>query len=140
MEGLGGVGMPAVGAGMLGAAGLGGAPMGGGAATGLGGSGAAPAGRGMPGGGGTTGAPGGFGGAGMVGGAPWAVGKGLGGRFTMAASRGLAAAGAPSRRGGRTMRTVSFFGSFMAWVRLLELAKIALVLPRSRAVENHPNA
>ena len=54
-----------------------------------------------------------FGGAGMVGGAPAAVGRGLGGRLIMAASRGLAAPGLPSRRGGRTMRTVSFFGSFM---------------------------
>jgi hypothetical protein len=53
----------------------------------------------------------GFGGAGIVGGAPVAVGKGFGGRFTIAASRGFAAVGPASRRGGRTMRTVSFFGS-----------------------------
>ena len=58
----------------------------------------------------------GFGGAGMVGGAPAAVGRGFGGRLIMAASRGLAAPGFPSRRGGRTMRTVSFLGSFMAGV------------------------
>jgi hypothetical protein len=62
-----------------------------------------------------TGTPG-FGGAGMVGGAPAMVGRGLGGRLIMAASRGLAAPGFPSRRGGRTMRTVSFLGSFMAGV------------------------
>ena len=55
-----------------------------------------------------------FGGEGMVGGAPVAVGRGFGGRLTIAASRGLAAPGFPSRRGGRTMRTVSFLGSFMA--------------------------
>ena len=62
---------------------------------------------------GVGGAPG-LGGEGMVGGAPVAVGRGLGGRLTIAASRGLAAPGFPSRRGGRVMRTVSFFGSFMA--------------------------
>jgi hypothetical protein len=55
-----------------------------------------------------------FGGEGMVGGAPVAVGRGFGGRLTIAASRGLAVPGFPSRRGGRTMRTVSFLGSFMA--------------------------
>jgi hypothetical protein len=55
-----------------------------------------------------------LGGAGMVGGAPEKVGRGFGGRLIMAASRGLAAPGLPSRRGGRTMRTVSFLGSFMA--------------------------
>jgi hypothetical protein len=64
-------------------------------------------------GGGGTAEPG-AGGAGMVGGAPATVGSGLGGRLIMAASRGLAAPGFPSLRGGRTMRTVSFFGSFMA--------------------------
>jgi hypothetical protein len=57
---------------------------------------------------------GGLGGAGMPAGAAAAVGKGLGGRLIMAASRGLAATGWPSRRGGSTMRTVSFLGSFMA--------------------------
>jgi hypothetical protein len=62
------------------------------------------------------GAPGitGFGGGGMLGGAIAAVGSGLGGRLIIAASRGLAALGFPSRWGGRTMRTVSFFGSFMS--------------------------
>jgi hypothetical protein len=56
----------------------------------------------------------GLGGAGMVGGVPAMVGRGLGGRLIMAASRGFAAPGFPSRRGGKTMRTVSFLGSFMA--------------------------
>ena len=74
--------------------------------------------KGLGGGGGMTepGAAGiaAFGGAGIVGGAPATVGSGLGGRLIMAASRGLAAPGLPSRRGGKTMRTVSFFGSFMA--------------------------
>jgi len=63
---------------------------------------------------GAGGMPGGLGGAGILGGEPTAVGSGFGGRLTMAASRGLAALGFPSWRGGRTMRTVSFLGSFMA--------------------------
>jgi hypothetical protein len=95
------------------AAGIGGlgAATGAATATGFGGSGAAgaPPGIGIP--AGFVGMLKGFGGAGMVGGAPVAVGKGLGGRFTIAASRGLAAVGPPSRLGGRTIRTVSFFGS-----------------------------
>jgi hypothetical protein len=62
-----------------------------------------------PGAGGMTG----LGGVGMVGGVPAIVGSGFGGRLIMAASRGLAAPGFPSRRGGKTMRTVSFLGSFM---------------------------
>jgi hypothetical protein len=49
----------------------------------------------------------------MEAGAPDTVGRGLGGRLIMAASRGFAALGALSRRGGRTIRTVSFFGSFI---------------------------
>ena len=62
---------------------------------------------------GAVGMPG-LGGAGMEAGAPATVGRGLGGRLIMAASRGFAAPGFPSRRGGRTIRTVSFLGSFMA--------------------------
>lgn len=119
--GLGaGTGMPAAGlGGMGGVAGAAGAPGGGGmAAAGAAGLGMAGMLKGLGGGGGTAepGAGGipGLGGAGMVGGAPAAVGRGLGGRLIMAASRGLAAPGLPSRRGGRTMRTVSFLGSFMA--------------------------
>lgn len=57
-----------------------------------------------------------LGGAGIVAGAPATVGRGFGGRLIIAASRGFAAPGLPSRRGGRTMRTVSFFGSFMAGI------------------------
>lgn len=107
---------PAAGFGAIGAGGFGRTPAPGG------GGGTEPplafGGRGMPGGrGGGGGAPpgaGARGGAGIVGGAPAIVGRGLGGRLIMAASRGLAAAGLPSVRGGRTMRTVSFLGSFMA--------------------------
>ncbi|HEY5705381.1 MAG TPA: hypothetical protein VIS96_07390 [Terrimicrobiaceae bacterium] len=40
-----------------------------------------------------------------------AFGTGLGGRLIIAVSRGFDARGWPSRRGGRTMRTVSFLGS-----------------------------
>ena len=36
---------------------------------------------------------------------------GLGGKLIIAVSRGLDARGLPSRRGGRTIRTVSFLGS-----------------------------
>jgi hypothetical protein len=53
---------------------------------------------GMTGGGGTTGDP--------VG-----TGTGFGGRLIIAVSRGLDAMGEPSRRAGRTILTVSFFGS-----------------------------
>jgi hypothetical protein len=52
----------------------------------------------------------GFGGGGIVGGAPAAAGRGLGGRLTEP-SLAFGAPGMPSLRGGRTMRTVSFFGS-----------------------------
>jgi hypothetical protein len=95
------------------AAGIGGlgAATGAATATGFGGSGAAGAPPGIGIAAGFVGMLKGFGGAGMVGGAPVAVGRGLGGRFTIAASRGLAAVGPPSRLGGRTIRTVSFFGS-----------------------------
>lgn len=79
---------------------------------GLGGMGGAKGAAALPGGRGGAGIPA-FGGAGIVGGAPATVGRGLGGRLIMAASRGLEAPGFPSRRGGRTMRTVSFLGSFM---------------------------
>lgn len=53
---------------------------------------------------------GGFGGGGIVEGAPAETGRGLGGRLTEP-SLGLGEPGMPSLRGGRTMRTVSFFGS-----------------------------
>ncbi len=39
------------------------------------------------------------------------TGTGFGGRLIIAVSRGLEAIGAPSRREGRTILTVSFFGS-----------------------------
>ena len=39
------------------------------------------------------------------------AGTGFGGRLIIAVSRGLEATGVPSLRAGRTMRTVSFFGS-----------------------------
>ena len=64
--------------------------------------------------------PGGLGSGGIGGGttdADWAAVEpggfctGLGGRFIIAVSRGLDDNGWPSRRGGRTMRTVSFLGS-----------------------------
>ena len=95
------------GAGMEGTEGVGATPGLGmtGMLKGLGGCGALAS----PGTGGMTG----LGGAGMVGGVPAMVGSGFGGRLIMAASRGLAAPGFPSRRGGKTMRTVSFLGSFM---------------------------
>jgi len=55
--------------------------------------------------------PGGFGGA--EGGTAGPAAAGLGGKLTMALSRGLAPVGLPSRRGGRTILTVSFLGSDM---------------------------
>jgi hypothetical protein len=42
---------------------------------------------------------------------PPATGTGFGGRLIIAVSRGLEAMGEPSRRAGRTILTVSFFGS-----------------------------
>lgn len=116
LGGKGAEGAAGIGAG-LGAGGMTGGTAGGGGTTGtpaVGGLGTGML-NGADGGGGTT-APPGRGGAGMLGGAPATVGSGFGGRLIMAASRGLAAAGLPSLRGGRTMRTVSFFGSFMAGV------------------------
>ena len=105
-SGLGGAGGAMGGAGMEGTEGAATPGLGmTGMLKGLGGCGA-PA---SPGAGGMTG----LGGAGMVGGVPAMVGSGFGGRLIMAASRGLAAPGFPSRRGGKTMRTVSFLGSFM---------------------------
>jgi small subunit ribosomal protein S14 len=100
---------------------------------GLGGMGAdaAAGGGGIPGTEGAGGRPG-LGGAGMVGGAPTMVGRGLGGRLIMAASRGLAAPGLPSRRGGRTMRTVSFLGSFMAGFSNCGLVGMELRFPTGR--------
>jgi hypothetical protein len=74
---------------------------------------------------GASGAEGGFGGVRPIGGegglspaggsgAPLVgAGAGFGGRLIMAFSRGFPAADCPSRRGGRTMRTVSFFGSLI---------------------------
>jgi len=74
---------------------------------------------------GASGAEGGFGGvrptggegglspAGGSGAPPVGAGTGFGGRLIMAFSRGFPAADCPSRRGGRTMRTVSFFGSLI---------------------------
>ncbi len=62
---------------------------------------------GATGGGGTTGDP------------P-ETGTGFGGRLIIAVSRGLEAMGEPSRRAGRTILTVSFFGSAIfcsEWVR-----------------------
>lgn len=41
------------------------------------------------------------------------AGTGFGGRLIIADSRAVDVAGCPSRRGGRTMRTVSFFGSLI---------------------------
>ena len=79
----------------------------------------APAAEGIPGGFGIEGMLGGFGRLadggteGGVGGtepAPGA-GTGFGGRLIVAVSRGVSARGWPSRRGGRTIRTVSFLGS-----------------------------
>ncbi len=107
--GIGGFGAPEAGA--ADADGIVGAPVG----AGIGGFGVGA----IPGGFGGMAAPGaggieGLGGVGIVGGAPAAAGMGFGGRLIMAASRGLAAPGLPSRFGGRTMRTVSFLGSFMA--------------------------
>lgn len=42
-----------------------------------------------------------------------AAGTGFGGRLIIAPSRGVELVGGPSLRGGRTIRTVSFFGSLM---------------------------
>jgi hypothetical protein len=53
-------------------------------------------------------------------GVPLGTGTGLGGRLIMAVSRGLEATGVPSRRAGRTILTVSFFGSAIVsseWVK-----------------------
>lgn len=60
---------------------------------------------------GGLGADGALGGAGAAG--ADGAGTGFGGRLIIAVSRGVEAAGCPSRLGGRTMRTVSFFGSLM---------------------------
>jgi hypothetical protein len=88
----------------------------------VGGFGAATAGGGTAGAAGVAGAAG----AGVA-------GTGFGGRLIMAVSRGVDARGWPSRRGGRTMRTVSFFGSLMfegtrgdSGVRSLVLSRITL--------------
>ncbi len=69
--------------------------------------------------------PGGFSPAGMTGGGgtaedPPDTGTGFGGRLIIAVSRGLEAMGEPSRRAGRTILTVSFFGSAIVcseWVK-----------------------
>jgi hypothetical protein len=110
-------------AGLRGAGGAeGGAPGGLGGATG--GFGAPEAEGGIGGLGGAEESPGGLGGA--EGGTPGAAGAGFGGRFTMAFSRGLAPLGWPSRRGGRTMRTVSFLG----WD--INSRRVAKTLPENR--------
>lgn len=80
----------------------------------LGGLGRVEGGLGSPPAVGAVSPEGGLGGA--IGAAPGAVG-GLGGRFNITFSRGVLEPGAPSLRGGRTIRTVSFFGSDMAgWI------------------------
>lgn len=64
---------------------------------------------GFEGGLGTLTEPGGLGGAEAEGGVPPAC-TGFGGRLTIALSRGVDPVGLPSRRGGRTILTVSFLG------------------------------
>lgn len=79
-----------------------------------GGFGSVEGGLGSPPGAGGVSPDGGLGGA--MGAAPGAVG-GLGGRFNITFSRGVLEPGVPSLRGGKTIRTVSFFGSDMAgWI------------------------
>ena len=74
----------------------------------------------------------------MVGGAPAMVGSGFGGRLIIAASRGLAAPGLPSRRVGKTMRTVSFLGSFMAGFTTAVRRGIEACADRRRRINRCP--
>ena len=97
----GGLGIPEIDGGL----GIPGTAGGAAGATPMGGIGAAGGGTGAP----TGGAEGGGTAAGGV--IPGGFGIGLGGRLIIAVSRGVDAKGWPSLRGGRTIRTVSFFGS-----------------------------